>query len=100
MTQRTIYLRRRDRRALAKKAGLPLSASVNTPENQVRVIRHLMYWRGLVEERVTAHVFSHCRRLFNEWAGRDLTLARRNNPLPGMRICPECRRDVAAGRTA
>jgi hypothetical protein len=88
-------LNRHDRRALAKKSGFSRKAAVNSPPSSRRPAI-LTFWRRAPEE-VFAHIFTHCRVLFEEWAGRDLgypenrkwyTAFRR---LPGTKgICPAC----------
>jgi hypothetical protein len=85
---------RHNRRALAKKSGFSRKAAVNSPPSSRRPAI-LTFWRA--PEEVFAHIFTHCRVLFEEWAGRDLgypenrkwyTAMRR---LPGTKgICPAC----------
>lgn len=100
--KQTLYLNRRTKRALAKSAGLPWGqiASYNGPVT--RQLKQLFYWRGLPRygEKGSFHIFTHCRRLFAEWAGRDdLKEGRADKPFADTPPCPECVADYRAGRT-
>ena len=102
-TERTVYLNRRARRKAVRRAGLPWDQIAQYNGPVVRVIRHLMYWKGLTAfgETPTFHVFSHCRRLAAEWAGRvSLQPRYRNSPNGIGPVCPDCAAGVRQGRTA
>lgn len=93
-------MNRRLRRALAKQAGFPPSvASQEVPRR--RVLSNLFYWRR-VGWPVYAHVFSHCRRFFNEWAGAPRAIVGTLNH-PGGRVvglCPDCQSRAQQGATS
>ncbi len=98
----TLYLNRRTKRALAKAAGLPWGQIAQYNGPVTRQLKQLFYWRGLSRYGEVAHyhIFSHCRRLFNEWAGRgDLKEGRADKPKYGAPPCPECVESYRAGRT-
>ena len=100
---RTLFMNRKLKRELSRKAGLPWSQLAQYNGPVVRVVRHLMYWKGLsaLGEVPTFHVFGHCRRLFAEWAGRAaLRLTYRNSPNGIGNVCPECAARFRAGETS
>ena len=101
MQNRTVFLNRKLRRELARRSGLPWGQLAQHNGPVVRVLKNLFYWKGLgaLGEPITYHIFTHCRRLFAEWAGRDgLREGRANHPKAGV-VCPECSAGFREGRT-
>lgn len=84
-------MNRHDRRALAKKHGFKRSAASNVlPTSRRPAI--LTFWRA--PEQVWGHIYTYCRTLFNEWAGRELGHPRNRKWTQAMHlvrgICPAC----------